>query len=470
MWWFITLAFALAAVTCFFAGFAWVRHRLGKELRAVRGEARRMLALQRHWSFETDREHKLRHWRAPAMPPREADAVLPHADAGRTLFSHNTVAAEGLRSHLRSERAFCALRVRVDEVEWIIDGLPRQDDKGQFAGFVGQAQPLAVEDDLGAGADTLRQLLALFPGPALLALQQPDHWAVHQLSARAQMQWPRLAVGTDLASAFGSLPESFVSALHIMPPGGTVEATGWRLARFRAENGRHAVLIARTEATPEGSEALGSTLAHDLRAPLRVVEGFTRIVKEDYGALLDRVGNEHLERVMGATARMNAMIDALLALSRLDSHPLARQPVDLSQLAEFVVQDLQRSAPERRVEVTVEPHLSATGDPTLLRLVLEKLLGNAWKFSAHTPAARIKFCRVTQGGRPAFAVLDNGAGFDMRSAERLFGLFQRLHSASEFPGHGVGLAAVKRIVQRHGGEVGASGQVGAGASFTFTLP
>ncbi len=470
MWWFITLAFVLAAVTCYFAGFAWVRHRMGKELRAVRGEARRILALQRHWSFETDREHKLRHWRAPAMPPREADAVAPHADVGRLLFSPNTVAAEALRSHLRSERAFCALRVRAGDLEWLIDGLPRQDDKGQFAGFVGQAQPLASEDDLGSGADTLRQLLALFPGPALFALQQPDHWAVHQLSARAQMHWPRLAVGTDLATAFSGLPESFVSALHIMPPGGTVEANGWRLARFRAENGRHAVLIARTEAANEGSEAMSSTLSHDLRAPLRVVEGFTRIVKEDYGALLDRVGNEHLERVLGATARMNSMIDALLALARLGSHPLARQPVNLSQLAEFVVEDLQRSAPERKVEVSIEPDLSATGDPTLLRTVLENLLGNAWKYSAHTPAARIMFRRVSHAGSPAYAVMDNGAGFDMRSSERLFGLFQRLHSASEFAGHGVGLASVKRIVQRHGGEIWATGQPGVGATFTFTLP
>jgi light-regulated signal transduction histidine kinase (bacteriophytochrome) len=249
-----------------------------------------------------------------------------------------------------------------------------------------------------------------------------------------------------------------------------VEANGWRLARFRAENGRHAVLIARTETTPEGSEAMGSTLSHDLRAPLRVVEGFTRIVKEDYGALLDRVGNEHLERVLGATARMNSMIDALLALSRLGSHPLARQPVNLSQLAEFVVEDLQRGAPERRVDVSIEPDLSATGDPTLLRTVLENLLGNAWKYSAHTPGARIKFRRVSHAGRPAFAVMDNGAGFDMRSSERLFGLFQRLHSASEFSGHGVGLASVKRIVQRHGGDIWATGQTGGGATFTFTLP
>lgn len=215
--------------------------------------------------------------------------------------------------------------------------------------------------------------------------------------------------------------------------------------------------------------AFGYTVSHDLRAPLRVVEGFARILKEDYGAALDRVGNDHLDRVLGAAARMNQMIDALLALSRLSTQPLARQPVNLSQLAQFVVDDLRRAQPERRVEVTIEPGLQAHGDPTLLRLVLENLLGNAWKYSARADPARISLERHRHAGRDAFVVRDNGAGFDMRFAERLFGVFQRLHSANDFPGTGVGLASVKRIVQRHGGDVWAESEVGRGASFWFTL-
>jgi light-regulated signal transduction histidine kinase (bacteriophytochrome) len=220
---------------------------------------------------------------------------------------------------------------------------------------------------------------------------------------------------------------------------------------------------------PVWAGSFSFTLSHDLRAPIRVVEGFTRIVKEDYGAQLDRVGNDHLERVLGAAARMNLMIDALLKLARLSQQPLARQRVDLSQLAVYVVDELRRAGPERSVEVEIEPGMAAVGDPTLLRLVLENLIGNAWKYTARVEAARVWVGQVPQGTGRAFCVRDNGAGFDPRSAERLFGLFQRLHSASEFPGHGVGLASVRRIVQRHGGQVWAESMAGRGASFYFTV-
>jgi light-regulated signal transduction histidine kinase (bacteriophytochrome) len=220
---------------------------------------------------------------------------------------------------------------------------------------------------------------------------------------------------------------------------------------------------------PLDAEHLGFTLGHDLRAPVRVVEGFARILKEDYGAQLDRVANDHLDRVLGATARMNAMIDAILRLAQLSTQPLRRQPVNLSQLAGWVLDDLCRQQPERKVQLRVAPDLVAEGDPTLLRMVLENLLGNAWKYSARTPEAQIVFERTRHDGREVYVVRDNGVGFDMRGAERLFGLFQRLHSASEFPGHGVGLANVRRIVQRHGGQVWAASEPGHGASFYFAL-
>lgn len=215
--------------------------------------------------------------------------------------------------------------------------------------------------------------------------------------------------------------------------------------------------------------AFSYTVTHDLRAPIRVVEGFARILKEDYGRVLDRIGNDHLDRVLAAAARMNSMIDALLTLANLSAQPLARQPVNLSQLAGFVLDDLRRGAPERQVDVDVAPGMLADGDPTLLRLVLENLLGNAWKYSSRNPQARIHFYGDTQGGRSVFHVLDNGAGFDMRNADRLFGVFQRLHSANDFPGTGVGLASVKRIVRRHGGDIWAESEPGKGARFHFTL-
>jgi signal transduction histidine kinase len=215
--------------------------------------------------------------------------------------------------------------------------------------------------------------------------------------------------------------------------------------------------------------AFSYTVTHDLRAPIRVVEGFARILKEDYGRVLDRIGNDHLDRVLAAAARMNSMIDALLTLANLSAQPLARQPVNLSQLAGFVVDDLKRASPERQVDFEIAPGLVADGDPTLLRLVLENLLGNAWKYSARNPQAKLQFNANVQNGRQVFNVIDNGAGFDMRNADRLFGVFQRLHSANDFPGTGVGLASVKRIVRRHGGDIWAESEPGRGARFHFTL-
>ena len=216
-------------------------------------------------------------------------------------------------------------------------------------------------------------------------------------------------------------------------------------------------------------EALGTLVSHDLRAPIRVVEGFTRIVKEDYARVLDRVGHDHLDRVLAAAGRMNHMIDALLALSRLAAQPIARVPVDLSQLAAYVVEDLRRLHPSHEVEVEIEPGMTVQGDPTLLRMVLENLIGNAWKYTGNVPRPRIVFGRDAAAPE-GYVVRDNGAGFDMRYADRLFGVFQRLHSASEFPGTGVGLASVRRIVRRHGGEIRAEGEPDRGASFHFSLP
>jgi len=215
-------------------------------------------------------------------------------------------------------------------------------------------------------------------------------------------------------------------------------------------------------------DSFSYTVSHDLRAPIRVVEGFTKIVKEDYGRLLDRVGNDHLDRVLGAAARMNNMIDALLSLSKLSSQPLVRQGVNLSQLAVYVADDLRRQSPGRQVGVEIEPGMQVEGDPTLLRVVIENLLGNAWKYTGKCEQAQIWFERGPSAG--AFVVRDNGAGFDMRFADRLFGVFQRLHSANDFPGTGIGLATVRRIVQRHGGDIWGEAAPNHGARFHFTLP
>jgi signal transduction histidine kinase len=226
---------------------------------------------------------------------------------------------------------------------------------------------------------------------------------------------------------------------------------------------------ASAQTTESDHESFSFTVSHDLRAPIRVVEGFTKIVKEDYGRLLDRVGNDHLDRILAAAARMNNMIDALLELSKLSSQPLARQPVNLSQLAGYVADDLRRQWPERDVQIDIEPGMQVQGDPTLLRAVVDNLLGNAWKYTGKTAQASIAFTRDPQNTE-SFTVRDNGAGFDMRFADRLFGVFQRLHSANDFPGTGVGLASVRRIVRRHGGEIWGEAEVNHGARFHFSLP
>ena len=232
------------------------------------------------------------------------------------------------------------------------------------------------------------------------------------------------------------------------------------------------VVAALTDTARDEQASFSYTVSHDLRAPIRVVEGFTKIIKEDYGRLLDRIGNDHLDRVLAAAARMNSMIDALLALSQLSTQPLADQPVNLSQLAGYVADDLRRQWPERAVAMHIEPGLQVQGDPTLLRMVLENLLGNAWKYTAKCREPQVWFERsgaADASSTSTFCVRDNGAGFDMRFADRLFGVFQRLHSVNDFPGTGIGLASVRRIVRRHGGEVWAQAEVDRGAAFYFSL-
>jgi len=223
-------------------------------------------------------------------------------------------------------------------------------------------------------------------------------------------------------------------------------------------------------------DSFAYSVSHDLRAPLRVVDGFATIVLEDYGDRgkpLDDLGRDHLRRIVAASQRMNSMIETLLSLSRMTSRELTRERVDLSQIARELVDDLRAQEPARAVEFVITPGLRTTGDATLLRLVLQNLLGNAWKFTARVTLARIEFGLREEDGRPVYFVKDNGAGFDMRFAEKLFGLFQRLHSASEFPGTGVGLATVQKIIRRHGGRIWteaiAAPQDGHGATFYFTL-
>ncbi len=217
-------------------------------------------------------------------------------------------------------------------------------------------------------------------------------------------------------------------------------------------------------------EAFSYSVSHDLRAPLRSIDGFSQAVLEDYAGKLDDQGRDYLSRVRTATQHMGHLIDDLIKLARVARAEIRRETVDLSALAGEVLAELQKSEPGRRVECRIEPGLTAGGDARLLRVVLDNLLGNAWKFTGRQPRPCIEFGAIRDtDGAPAFFVRDNGAGFDMTYAGKLFGAFQRLHTLSEFPGTGVGLATVQRIVHRHGGRVWAEGAVEKGATFYFTL-
>ena len=212
-------------------------------------------------------------------------------------------------------------------------------------------------------------------------------------------------------------------------------------------------------------EAFSYSVSHDLRAPLRTIDGFSHILAEDYADDLNGDGLDHLARVRAASRHMAELIDDLLDLSRVGRRPLARERVDLSALASGIFEDLRRVEPERDVKLLAQRGVVAWGDVGLLKVALENLLGNAWKFTAGKPGATIRF-GVSDG---AYFVSDDGAGFEGAYKDKLFGAFQRLHGSEEFEGTGIGLATVARIVHRHGGEVWAEGAVGEGAAFFFTL-
>lgn len=216
-------------------------------------------------------------------------------------------------------------------------------------------------------------------------------------------------------------------------------------------------------------EAFSYSVSHDLRGPLDALNGFSYLLLTNQGANLDANGKEYLQSIRGASRRMSELIDDLMNLSRITTRVMLREKIDLSEFARSIMEELCRTAPERSVEFAAPPTADAFGDARLLRIVMDNLLRNAWKYTSHHEHARIEFGVENKDGRVVYFVRDDGSGFDARSADRLFQPFQRLHSAAEFPGNGIGLATVRRIIQRHGGEVWAKAKVEEGATFYFTL-
>jgi len=225
------------------------------------------------------------------------------------------------------------------------------------------------------------------------------------------------------------------------------------------------------EATARELEAFGACLSHDLRAPLRSIEGFSRLLLQPpHDEQLDPTGQDYLQRIHRASLRLARMMDELQQLVRLARGGVKSERADLSRMTLDILAGLRAAAPARRAETTVEPDIAVTGDARLLRLALENLLGNAWKFTGRNEVASIFFGRATDDGVPAICVRDNGAGFEQKYADRLFRAFRRLHSEAEFEGAGIGLAKVQRVLHAHGGRIWARAQRGAGATFYFTLP
>jgi two-component system, sensor histidine kinase and response regulator len=235
------------------------------------------------------------------------------------------------------------------------------------------------------------------------------------------------------------------------------------LAETRAE------LVSDLELKNRELESFSYAVSHDLRAPLRRIEAFGRAVLESQGEQLDQNGRRFLDRIQEASRQMSQLIDDVLYLSKVSRAEVRQHEIDLSALVEIIFQRLRETDPGRTVETRVRPGVTVVGDGRLLRIALTNLLENAWKFTARESAPRIEFGMMTAMGEPTYFVRDNGAGFDMAYVDRLFGPFQRLHLASEFPGSGIGLATVQRIIHRLGGRVWAEGIVGQGATFSFTL-
>lgn len=226
---------------------------------------------------------------------------------------------------------------------------------------------------------------------------------------------------------------------------------------------------AQLEAANQELEAFSYSVSHDLRAPLRGIDGFSQILLEDYSDKIPAEGRAYLERVRAAAQRMGRLIDDLLNLARVTRSPLQPTLINLSEMAEDIAGTLREDSPERNITFTITPDLRINGDPSLMHIALENLLGNAWKFTAKKEQALIEFGQQNTVEERTFFVRDNGTGFDMAYVNKLFGVFQRLHSTAEFPGTGVGLATVRRIIKMHGGSIWAEGEEGRGATFYFRL-
>lgn len=344
----------------------------------------------------------------------------------------------------------------------------------QFAVHYEQGRIQAVADIYTAGlSDCHIKILAQFQVranliiPLLLGEKLWGLLCIHHCQAPRQWTEIEIEFATQIASHLGM---AIQQAQLLADLRAEIVEREQAEERSRSSNQDLRQAIVELKAVNQELEAFSYAVSHDLRAPLRSIDGFSQALLEDYGSILDPNGQDFLNRIRGATQKMGQLIDDLLKLSRVTRIDINREIVDLSVIARRICTELQQTQPERLVEVVIQPELVTRGDAHLLHLVLENLLNNAWKFTAKQPNARIEVgVTIDPNQIPIYFVRDNGVGFDPTYIHKLFIPFQRLHAGVDFPGNGIGLATVQRIVRRHGGRVWAEGNIEQGATFNFTL-
>ena len=330
-------------------------------------------------------------------------------------------------------------------------GLP----PGGFAGSLRSWQDLICPEDRDQGVRYVQEAMETGSFAAEWRVTWPDG-TTRWLYGRAWVSKDETGKPLRLMGANTDITERKLAELEVLRMNAELEQrVGQRTHQLEAAN--------------RELEAFAYSVSHDLRAPLRGIDGWSLALLEDYAATLDDGARQHLNRVRSETQRMGNLIDDLLLLSRVTRDEMKLDQVDLTTLANRITARLRDAQPERSMEFVIEPELAAFGDGRLLEIVLTNLFSNAVKFTGTQKKAFIEFGKLEKEGEMAFYVRDNGAGFDMAYAGTLFGAFQRLHKASEFPGTGIGLATVQRIVRRHGGRVWAEARVNCGATFCFTL-
>jgi PAS domain S-box-containing protein len=398
--------------------------------------------------------------------------------------------------------------------------LPLKDSEGRIVGLVGIGMDISerkkAETALRESEEKYRRLIEFFPdgifvhkngkvvfvnqttvralrapnaealiGRSLMSFVPPDYQTLvrDRVSRMSEMKTQVPIVEEKFIRSDGSLIDVEVTAIPFLMDGepaviGVARDITERkkaeeeIRRLNTELERRVKeRTAQLENANRELEAFSYSVSHDLRAPLRSIEGFSQALQEDYRSDLDEQAQDYLQRIRSASKRMGYLIDDLLKLSRLTRGEIRLQRLDLTAIAQSVVEDLRRTEPDRSVECIIPAGLAAHGDERLIHAVLENLLGNAWKFTARRKHAKVELgITPSVGSETSFFIKDNGAGFNMENAGKLFHAFQRLHTVQEFPGNGIGLATVQRIIHHHGGRVWAEGETEKGATFFFTLP